>query len=422
MRVLFTTFSARTHLYPMVPLAWAFRVAGHEVVVASQPILTDVITEAGLPAVSVGADFSTAEIVANADDDIAKPVEIFGLEPESLDWEELTRGYRSFLKAGVIPFNDSMVDDLVDFAVDWRPDLVIWEPITFAGAVAARVTGAAHARLLWGQDVWTRTREHFVALRDGRPAGEQTDLQAEWLTDVLQRHGATFHEDVVNGQWTIDPMPAATRLAAATPSVPMQYVPYNGRSPIPNWLREPSTRPRICVTIGISQREYEHVPGPGQQDIGMILDAIADLDAEVVVTLTERQQAALADSLRHPNVRAVEFVPLHALLPTCAAVVHHGGAGTYSTALAAGVPQLIIPNMFDTVLKARQLTDLGAGLHIHSADLTGAEVRAGLVRMLTEPSFQESAARLRQESLADPTPGELVPILESMTMKYRTEG
>ncbi|ASO20711.1 glycosyltransferase (activator-dependent family) [Actinoalloteichus hoggarensis] len=419
MRVLFTTFSARTHLYPMVPLAWAFRAAGHEVVVASQPMLTDAISEAGLPAVPVGTDFSTAEIVANAADDIAKPVEIFGLEPETLDWDELTAGYRSFLKAGVIPFNDSMVDDLVDFAVGWQPDLVIWEPITFAGAVAARVTGAAHARLLWGQDVWTRTREHFVRSRDARPVEERTDLQADWLTGVLQRHGADFHEEVVNGQWTIDPMPAALRLDVTTPSVPMRYVPYNGRSPIPNWLREQPTRPRICVTVGISQREYEHVPGPGQNDIGAILDAVADLDAEVIVTLTERQQATLAESLRHPNVRAVEFVPLHALLPTCAAVVHHGGAGTYSTALAAGVPQLIIPNMFDTVLKARQLADLGAGLYIHSEDLTGAEVRAGLARMLAEPSFRESADRLRQESLVDPTPGELVPVLEGLTTKHR---
>lgn len=31
MRVLFTTFAARSHLYAQVPLAWALRSAGHDV-------------------------------------------------------------------------------------------------------------------------------------------------------------------------------------------------------------------------------------------------------------------------------------------------------------------------------------------------------------------------------------------------------
>ncbi|NED83271.1 glycosyl transferase, partial [Streptomyces sp. SID11233] len=39
MRFLFTTFAARPHLYPMVPLAWSALAAGHEVRIASTPSL-----------------------------------------------------------------------------------------------------------------------------------------------------------------------------------------------------------------------------------------------------------------------------------------------------------------------------------------------------------------------------------------------
>jgi len=35
------------------------------------------------------------------------------------------------------------------------------------------------------------------------------------------------------------------------------------------------------------------------------------------------------------NVRLVEFVPLNALLPTCSAVIHHGGPQTVAAALEA---------------------------------------------------------------------------------------
>src|ERR1017187_1851466 len=44
----------------MVPVAWALRAAGHEVRVASQPDLTEVITGAGRPGVPVGQPLNAA--------------------------------------------------------------------------------------------------------------------------------------------------------------------------------------------------------------------------------------------------------------------------------------------------------------------------------------------------------------------------
>ncbi len=37
MRILFTTFPSPSHHFPMVPLEWAARAAGHDVRVASAP-------------------------------------------------------------------------------------------------------------------------------------------------------------------------------------------------------------------------------------------------------------------------------------------------------------------------------------------------------------------------------------------------
>jgi UDP:flavonoid glycosyltransferase YjiC (YdhE family) len=53
MRVLFTCQPALPHLYPLVPLAWACRSAGHEVRIASEAKIVEQIVHTGLHAVEL---------------------------------------------------------------------------------------------------------------------------------------------------------------------------------------------------------------------------------------------------------------------------------------------------------------------------------------------------------------------------------
>ncbi len=68
------------------------------------------------------------------------------------------------------------------------------------------------------------------------------------------------------------------------------------------------------------------------------------------------------DSLPHPLPAQVGYfgiVPLSAFLNRTAAFVHHGGMGTISQALAAGVPQLTLPRHMDQPDNCRWLSTLG---------------------------------------------------------------
>jgi hypothetical protein len=47
------------------------------------------------------------------------------------------------------------------------------------------------------------------------------------------------------------------------------------------------------------------------------------------------------------------------LLSRCAAVLHHGGSGSAAAALAAGVPQVVVPLQFDQPFWAARLEQLG---------------------------------------------------------------
>ncbi|MDW3848644.1 activator-dependent family glycosyltransferase [Micromonospora sp. BRA006-A] len=427
MRVLFTTFAAKVHMYSQVPLAWALHTAGHEVRIASQPDLADDITHTGLTAVPVGPALNLEEGMRQTEEGLAgeEPPEAEddggGLDLTETRAELLTPDYLlgTFTAMTAVVFQnqcpDPMVDDLVRFARDWRPDLVVWDTMTFAGPVAARAVGAAHCRLLFGLDHVARMRELFTEHLGRLPRERRDDPLGEWLDRLLDRYGITggFAEEMVLGQWTVDPTPAWMRFPSRRPYVPMRYVPYNGPSRVPEWLRERPKRRRVCLSLGLSHRE---VQGGDEVSIRDLLEALADLDVEVVATLDTRQLASMPTL--PANVRAVDFVPLNALLPTCSALISHGGSGTMSTALARGVPQLVVPSkIWDSADKARRLAEQGAGICL--TEVTASAVRESVVALLEQPSYAENAARLRREAVATPSPVEVVPLLERLTAEHR---
>ena len=74
------------------------------------------------------------------------------------------------------------------------------------------------------------------------------------------------------------------------------------------------------------------------------------------------------------NVRHFEYAPFRQVLPRCSAVSHHGGIGTTAQALAAGVPQLIMPLSHDQPDNAHRVQKLGVGDFLPPAEYRGPAV------------------------------------------------
>ncbi|MDG4827800.1 activator-dependent family glycosyltransferase [Solwaraspora sp. WMMD1047] len=427
MRVLFTAYAEKTHFMSMVPLAWALQTAGHEVRVMSHPELTEVITGAGLTAVPVSRDHPLYR-VKRMETSQRLDVPLLDLADRDLgryDWADLRDGYRHLVPWWWRMVNDPMIADVTEFCLAWKPDLVLWEPITYAGAVGATASGAVHARVMWSVDVFARMRRHFRRLHDAQPPGEREDVLARWLGSRVARFGAEFSEVLTTGHFTVDTIPDSLRhdpalgLELDLRYLPTRYVPYNGRSAVPSWLRQRRSelpRPRVALTLGTTATERFDGYAVSVADL---LDALADLDVEVVATLPQREQEALG---RVPaNVRLVTFAPLNALAATCSVVINHGGPGTLFTTALHSVPQLVVPNMFDEPLLAGWLAGQGAGLAIPRTEATGPRVREAVRRLLDDPALAAGARGLRAQMLAMPAPNDVVPELEKLTELYRDE-
>lgn len=415
MRVLFTVIPEKTMFQSMVALAWALRTAGHDVRVASQPTFVDVITQAGLTAVPVGRNVdlwrvvnADPELVAIARGGLHPPFDVVA-DPAAADWGRMRHAMTGAVRDAHKPHNFPMIASLVQFARWWRPDLVVWEPFTYAGAVAAEACGAVHGRLPWGLDVVGATRNRFRALRDEQPTAQRADPLADWLAGYATRYGFTPTEDLITGHFTVSQLPDSLQVPADRPYVRMRYVPYGGPATVPDWLWRRLDRPRVAVTLGTTATD---VLGGYAVDVGGVLEALADLDVEVVVTVADAARARLGTL--PANARTVGYVPLHALAPTCAAVIHHGGFGTLATFALQGVPQLILPRHFEGPLLARRLAAQGAGLARHADLASRRTVRESLRWLLDEPGFRDRAAALRDEFHAMPAPDQVAARLGEM--------
>lgn len=99
------------------------------------------------------------------------------------------------------------------------------------------------------------------------------------------------------------------------------------------------------------------------------------------------------------EVRHFDFVPFSQLLPHAAALVHHGGMGTSAQAMAAGIPQLVMPLAYDQPDNALRLRRLGVAAELPPRHYRGPAVAAALDRLLTAPEVaaccQQIAARFK---------------------------
>ncbi|MGQ0838784.1 nucleotide disphospho-sugar-binding domain-containing protein [Actinokineospora sp.] len=376
MRLLFTTAPLRGQFFPLVPLAWAARALGHEVLVATTDNLVPTVLRSGLPAVSWGPAVDFVDLVADT------------VHNTVANNTGGSRGERNFAHGRAFgAMAGACLAGARSLVVKWRPDLLVCERAEYAGPIAARENDVPSVQYQWG-----------VA-----PLAEYPLAVAAELADELGGAALPDPIEVLNA-W-----PPGMRLPHAVDHHGLRAVAYNGDALVPSWVLEPRTAPRVCVSFGTVAPRMAGLPAI--QTLPAVLDGLARLGVEPVVAMEDEAAAGLPAPAR----AGARFgrLPLAQVLPTCDLVVNHGGQGTVLTALAAGCPQLVLPQFDDQFDNADAVRRAGAGMSLTPDEATAAAVVDRCAALLENAAPTVAAAgRVAEELAALPSPVEVVDQLE----------
>jgi L-noviosyl transferase len=347
MRVLVTSCPAASHFYPVVPFALALQRAGHHVLVATGGRFAPRAAASGLAVHPAGGD-----------------IDLLSVTPAGTQagWGRM------------VALAEQTAGDIVRLARDWQPDLLVRTPTEFAGPIVAELLGIPMIEHSFGL-VMRRAR-----LRDAE----------EVLVPLYRRY--RVRPQLSSPTAILDVCPPTFRPPDATVGTPMRYVPFHGtQGPTP---REPEDVD-VCLTLGTILPALGHTAV-----LTPVLAAASDLALRTTVLGIAPAEL--------PGVNAQDWLPLDRVLSRCRVLAHHGGSGTTFAALAAGVPQLVMPHMTDQPDNAARIEATGVGRSIRPDQMSRQAARTALAQLMSDGEERAAARVLQAEVQALPSPDTVV--------------
>jgi UDP:flavonoid glycosyltransferase YjiC (YdhE family) len=123
------------------------------------------------------------------------------------------------------------------------------------------------------------------------------------------------------------------------------------------------------------------------------------------------------------GIIALDYVPYQSLLPKACAVVHHGGVGTTSQGLLAGVPALIVPFAFDQADNAEHARKAGTSRTLYRDKYFAPRVADELDHLLRQPSYASRVLAVSRELQQENGPARAADLIEQVLSRTqdRTE-
>ena len=104
---------------------------------------------------------------------------------------------------------------------------------------------------------------------------------------------------------------------------------------------------------------------------------------------------AIAESPEDDHVYRITHAPHQHIFSLCAAVVHHGGAGTTQAATLAGCPSIVVEHASDQPLWGSVLQRIGiAPKMLHRRSLTARKLGRAIQSVLKAPAMKEKTGRI----------------------------
>ena len=141
--------------------------------------------------------------------------------------------------------------------------------------------------------------------------------------------------------------------------------------------------PPLILTYGTATIKTE-------QFFKIFIEAARKLKLPVLILTQHPQQLPPLQAEREIQV---DYIPFQKIFPHAAALIHHGGIGTLSQGLAAGLPQLIVPLAHDQFDNAFHLNKIGAGLSLIAQNYSINEAVSKIEELLKSNEIKSNCLR-----------------------------
>ncbi len=189
------------------------------------------------------------------------------------------------------------------------------------------------------------------------------------------------------------------------------FFPYNGSYEPPNELKMflESGKPPVCISFGsMVNKNVEKIDEISRESLkqtdnrGIILSGWGSMKRESTNDLLY-----------------IESAPHDWLLPKCKMIVHHGGAGTTSSALRAGIPQVVVPFIADQPFWGSRVHAVGAAPKPIRINHLSVEKMVSAIAEAESKVILEHAQVIGQEIRSEDGVMNAVKLIETYTMKFR---
>jgi UDP:flavonoid glycosyltransferase YjiC (YdhE family) len=138
--------------------------------------------------------------------------------------------------------------------------------------------------------------------------------------------------------------------------------------------------PPLLVSLGVMSLGDDDA----RESASLFVESIQQAGVRAIV---QGWDVGMKQLILPPSIYAAGALPHSWLLPRCTGIVHHGGFGTTSAGLRAGIPALVIPHIADQFYWGQHLHQLGVGLPFIPRPRLN---RKGLVAALKELAHNDS--------------------------------
>lgn len=120
------------------------------------------------------------------------------------------------------------------------------------------------------------------------------------------------------------------------------------------------------------------------------------------------------------HVRVVTRCPHQDIFPSCAAVVHHGGAGTTHACVCAGVPSIVVPHVADQFFWGATLRHMHLGTVTRKRRSVSAdEIAKQLRKVMNNREVKLACEEARTIARSEDGVSRAVEIIESLSIKTK---